>query len=84
MKNIIKGIWSRTKKKPGPRNIETPKALQVKDLVSFKDSFSLPALLRGNSFEVQAVSTYQFEHSHYAEFTLKDSTGQLLFMSVDE
>jgi hypothetical protein len=70
-------------KKEGPRTISSATELQVGDFVQFTDSFGLPEDIRGQSFEIQKIHTYEFEHDRVTEY-LVQGTGETFYLSVEE
>lgn len=65
-----------------PRVLNHPKDLMPGDLLQFSDSFSLPKQLRGQTFQVAEVNTYQFQREYETEFTLKGDDRELFYMTV--
>ncbi len=64
------------------RQVSHPKALKVADVISFSDSFALPELLRKQSFRVEKINTYQFEHLGYTEFVLLGPSSKQVYLAV--
>ena len=83
MKNVIKGLFSRDKKDTS-RQLNHPNQLQLGDMLKLDDSFLLPAVLRGQTFKVTEVNTYQFEYEHYPEWVLKNERGDAAFLTLDD
>ena len=76
-------FWDKWLKKETPvRTITRPNQLNPGDLVQLDDSFGLPEDIRGASYTVESVGTYQFEHEQSAAWTLKGAQG-VLSLSVD-
>ncbi|QYJ74459.1 hypothetical protein [Shewanella sp. FJAT-52076] len=65
-----------------PRVIKHPKELKKSDIISLDNDFGLPQQLRGQSLEVIAVNTYEFERSQETEWQLKGAGGDTLYMSL--
>ena len=66
------------------RQVSHPKALQIGDVVGFSDSFALPELLRKQSFRIEKINTYQFEHAGYTEFVLLGQSNKQVYLAVFE
>lgn len=79
---MFKKIFSR--KKDGPRQLETVDQLQVGDIVSFKYRESLPPELREKQLEVCKVGTYEYSSGTSKELVLKDESNNVYFMSLEE
>lgn len=58
------------------RHLDHPKNLEVGDLITFDNSFSLPEQLRDASFEVVRVNTYEYEIYAYHECVLKSGDNK--------
>jgi|GEM_PF-246650 len=63
------------------RQLDSAGQLATGDLVKFK--LLAPPLLAGQTFKVDEVNTYQYEHSSETEFVLRGSPRRTLFMTVD-
>ncbi len=63
------------------RQLDHPSQLTTGDLVKFK--LLAPPLLAGQTFKVDEVNTYHYEHSVETEFVLRGSPRRTLFMTVD-
>jgi hypothetical protein len=66
------------------RQLDHPKQLNVGDMISLDDSFSLPPQLRGQQLRVEAVHTYEFERSQHTEWQLKGHGTDTLYLSLEE
>lgn len=64
------------------RVLSHPRDLQPGDILKF-GYLSLPDVSQ-KSFEVIQVNTYLYDSLFYPEFVLKDATGKLLYMMVEE
>ena len=84
MKTFVKALWSRRKKDPESRQLDHPRDLLEGDLVNISDSYALPAQLRGGSFKVVAVSTYQFEYEFETNFSLEGQDDYRLDLLVEK
>ncbi|MBT1444554.1 hypothetical protein KJI95_08425 [Shewanella sp. JM162201] len=71
-------------KAPTPRSIRHPRELMKGDIISLDNDFGLPAQLRGQSLEVVAINTYEFERSQETEWQLKGPSGAPVFLSLVE
>lgn len=72
--------WFSSKAK-SERRLDSPSQLTTGDLVKFK--LLAPSLLAGQTFKVDEVNTYHYEHSVETEFVLRGSQRRTLFMTVD-
>ncbi len=84
MKSFVKGLWSRTRKEPGVRQLEHPRELAVGDIIQIADSYALPPMLQNKSLRVVSVSTYQFEHEYSTSFSLESQSDDQLDMIIEE
>jgi hypothetical protein len=84
MKSFVKALWSRTKKDPDSRQLEHPRDLLEGDLVNITDSYALPSQLRGGSFKVIAVGTYQFEYEFETSFSLEGQDDYRMDLMVEK
>lgn len=82
LKNLFKSFLG--KSAPPPRVLSDPRELRRGDMLRLTDSFALPPLLRGASFEVTGVASYLYHDELYPEFTLKGSSGTAVYLTVDE
>ncbi|MCO7226895.1 hypothetical protein [Pleionea sp. CnH1-48] len=71
------------KKEESVRILERPEDLQVGDMFEMVDSFGLPAQIRGKSFKVTEVNTYEYQREKETEFLLEGPTGEPFFMTVE-
>jgi hypothetical protein len=70
------------KKKPlTTRTLTTPQTLQVDDIFTFGDSFSLPQTMRKQQLQVIDINTIEFKHGHYAQVIAQGSSSQLVYLS---
>jgi len=80
MKTVCKNYY----KKDEPRaNLQRQKDRLVGDLIALNDGCDLPKILRGQTYEVKAIQSYQFEHRLTTSFVLQGSSGTV-FLSVAE
>jgi len=84
MKSFVKALWSRTKKDPESRQLDHPRDLLQGDLVNITDSYALPTQLRGGSFKVIAVATYQFEYEFETNFSLEGQDDCRLNLLIEQ
>ena len=84
MKSFVKALWSRTKKDPESRQLDNASDLLEGDLVNISDSYALPAQIRGSSFKVIAVTTYQFEYEFETNFSLEGQDDYRLNLLVEK
>ncbi|WAJ70338.1 hypothetical protein [Catenovulum adriaticum] len=74
--------FSNKDKQKTVRDVSHPKSLKIADIITFSDSFALPELLRKQSFRVEKIHTYQFEHSGYTEFVLLGQSNKQVYLAV--
>lgn len=82
LKSLFKSLFS--KPSAPPRVLTDPRQLQRGDMLRLTDSFALPPLLKGATFEVTGVASYVYHDELYPEFTLKGSSGQAVYLTIDE
>lgn len=78
--SFLKGLFG--DKSPKARVIRHPRELMRGDIISLDNDFGLPTQLRGQSLEVIAINTYEFERSQEIEWQLKGAGGDTLFMTL--
>ena len=83
MKSFVKGLWSRTKSEPEVRKLDSPKDLDIGDMIQLSDSFGLPPRLREHMFKVIGLVTYQFEHQFSTSFSLEGRNQDHIDLTVD-
>jgi hypothetical protein len=71
-------------KKSAPvRKLTDAKDLMIGDMLELVDSFSLPSELRGKTFAVKAINTYEFEYNNVTEFLLEGPEHQAIHMNIE-
>ncbi|AWB66794.1 hypothetical protein C2869_10300 [Saccharobesus litoralis] len=80
---FFKSLFSSANDKP-LRKVEHVSQLQKGDAVEFSDTFALPELLRKQTFVVEDVNTYQFEHKANNEFVLQGTTSEKVYLSYEK
>lgn len=81
---LFSKLFSKADPKTPARVLNHPSQLNVGDMITLDDSFALPAALRGQSLQVTAISTYEYEHSKQFEWALQGSNSLQLFLSIDD
>ncbi|WP_144392264.1 hypothetical protein [Pleionea sediminis] len=71
------------KKEEKTRILEKPEELNVGDMVEMVDSFGLPAEIRGETFQIMEINTYEYKHARETEFLLQGSEGIPLHLTVE-
>ncbi|MFQ6370717.1 hypothetical protein [Shewanella sp. YIC-542] len=66
------------------RQLKHPMDLRVGDMITLDDSFALPPQLRGQQLRVEAINTYEYEHSHTPEFVLKGHSAEPIYMGLEQ
>lgn len=80
MMSFLKSLFA--KKKPlTTRTLTTPNELQIDDIFTFADSFSLPNAMRKQQLQVININTIEFKHSHYPQMIAQGSGEQLVYLS---
>lgn len=63
------------------RTLDSPGGLAAGDLVTFKHRLALPGDVQGQTFEVAAVGTYEYEDGIYPQLTLEGTEAGRLYLS---
>jgi len=71
------------KKETSVRRLEHPEDLMPGDMFDLVDSFGLPEALRGKTFKVVLVNTYEYEYGKETEFLLEGESGEPYHMTID-
>ncbi len=71
------------KKEESIRQLSDPKDLKVGDMLELVDSFGLPKELRGKTFQVMEINTYEYQHEKVTEFLLEGPEQLPVHMSVE-
>ncbi len=66
------------------RELTRPDDLVTGDMITLDDSFALPPQLKGKQLKVEAVNTYEYEHSRTTEWQLKGTGNQAVFLTLDK
>lgn len=81
MKNLFKSVFSKEDNNEA-RVLAHPRDLQEGDIIKFQ--YLPQSEISNKSFEVSAISTYDFEDRNLTEFALKGDVESAIFMIVDE
>lgn len=84
MKKLFKALFSSDKDETGSRSLNTLSELQINDYIKLNDSFSLPAELRGKTFQVSAIDSYYYGEQLSTEWTLKGDAKKKVYMSLSD
>ncbi len=77
--SFLKSLFSN--KKPVPtRKLTQPSELQVNDIFTFGDSFSLPKVMRKQQFQVSEINTIEFKYDQYASIIGQGSSEHLVYL----
>ncbi|TQV76495.1 hypothetical protein FLL45_00595 [Aliikangiella marina] len=71
------------KKEESVRKLEQPEDLIPGDMFDMQDSFGLPQAVRGKTFKVVSVNTYEYQYGKETEFLLEGESGEPYHMTVD-
>ncbi len=72
------------KKEENTRILEKPEQLNVGDMVEMVDSFGLPKEIRGETFQIMEINTYEYKNARETEFLLQGSEGIPLHLTIDD
>lgn len=64
-----------------PRALDSLADLAAGDLLAFKHRLALPSDIQGQTFEVSAVATYEYEDGLYPQFTLDGAETDRIYLS---
>jgi len=67
-----------------PHHLEKPSQMQVGDLMTLDDHFALPPELRGQSFRVKRISSYEYDYGIFPGFVMESAQRERVFLTVDE
>jgi len=70
----------RADQRDADRRLETPNDLRAGDLVTFKHRLALPPSVQGQTFEVSAVGTYEYEDGMYPQLTLDGAEAGRIYL----
>ncbi|TQV88517.1 hypothetical protein [Aliikangiella coralliicola] len=71
------------KKEETVRKLERPEDLKVGDMFELVDSFGLPRELRGQSFRIAEINSYEYQHEKETEFLLEGPSGEAFHMTIE-
>ncbi|MCK5817881.1 MAG: hypothetical protein KAH18_01235 [Psychromonas sp.] len=78
--SFLTSLFSR--KKPAPtRRLMQPCELQLNDIFTFSDSFSLPNAMRKQQFQVAEINTIEFKYDHYASIIGRGGSDHQAYLS---
>lgn len=63
------------------RSLDSAEDLQSGDLVTFKHRLTLPGDIQGQTFEVSAIGTYEYEDGLYPQLTLDGAEAGRIYLS---
>lgn len=78
--SFLTSLFSR-KKPLATRLLTKPQDLQLDDIFTFGDSFSLPQAMRKQQLQVIEINTLEFKHEHYPQIIGQGSGPQLIYLS---
>ena len=82
MLGLLKNLLGGSNKPLTTRTLRHPRDLRTGDIIRFK--FLDQSALSGQQFEVAMINTYVYDQLWYLEYVLKDATGNLLYLMVEE
>jgi len=82
MKSLFKSFF-RSDELKSEEGLNHVSALKVGDLIEVDNDFSLPSILRGNTFQVALRALYEYEGEEEIEWALKGDDGTTVFLSYD-
>lgn len=77
--SFFKSLFSTQKPEP-TRKLTQPSELQVKDIFTFDDSFSLPEVMRKQQFRVSEINTIEFKYDQYASIIGEGASEHLVYL----
>lgn len=81
--SFLKSLFAK-KEAPTARKLTTPKDLQLNDIFTFSDSFSLPEAMRKQQLQAITINTVEFSHEHYAQIIGQGSGDELIYVSFPD
>ncbi|AGH82449.1 hypothetical protein PCNPT3_12565 [Psychromonas sp. CNPT3] len=78
--NFFTSLFNK-KKTPETRQLTRPNDLQLNDIFTFSDSFSLPEVMRKQQLQVININSIEFKHQHYSQIVAQGSSAQLIYLS---
>lgn len=82
MKSLFKSLF-RSDELKSEEGLSHVSDLKNGDMVELDNDFSLPSLLRGNTFQVVLRALYEYEGEEAIEWVLKGDDGTTIFLSYD-
>ncbi len=79
---FLKSLFS--KSETPARELTQPDDLKIGDMITLDDSFALPPQLKGKQLKVEAINTYEYEHSRTTEWQLKGIDDQAIYLTLDK
>ncbi|WP_444997049.1 hypothetical protein [Aliikangiella sp. IMCC44359] len=71
------------KDKESVRILNNPEELQVGDMLEMVDSFGLPTQIRGKTFQVMSVNTYEYQSERETEFMIQGDDAGTFHMTIE-
>ncbi|OUR99190.1 hypothetical protein A9Q81_11475 [Gammaproteobacteria bacterium 42_54_T18] len=82
MKSLFKSIF-RSGELKSEEGLSHISGLKIGDMIELDNDFSLPSMLRGNTFQVVLRALYEYEEAEEIEWVLKGDDGTTVFLSYD-
>ena len=82
MLGLLRNLLGGKNGQPAARKLRHPRDLRAGDIIRFK--FLDQQDLSGRQFEVAQVNTYIYDGLWYLEYVLKDASGNLFYLMVEE
>ena len=79
--SFFKSLFSSKKQTTPIRSLTHSNELQLNDIFTFGNSFSLPNVIRKQQLQVIAVNTIEFKHQSFAQIVGQGSGAQLVYLS---
>ncbi len=80
MKSLFKSFF-RSDELKSEEGLSHISGLKIDDMIELDNDFSLPNMLRGNTFQVVLRALYEYEGSEETEWVLKGDDGKTIFLS---
>jgi len=82
MKSLFKSLF-RSDDLKSEEGLSHVSGLKIGDMIELDNDFSLPSILRGNTFQVVLRALYEYESEEAVEWVLKGDDGTTIFLSYD-
>ncbi len=77
------GKWFGKDKNAPTRVLDKPEDLNIGDMLEMVDSFGLPKEIRGKTFQVVDINTYEYQRDTETEFLLQGPNDEPVYMTIE-